>query len=107
MLRLRRFSLYSADICCCNPLANSCAIFYGDLDDWGDYRGIRSSCESTANWHDNVTFHLLKGAEHGYDGDSYDEHRINGRTFISLPNKDAVNITKKVILKSLKEKWGL
>lgn len=82
-------------------------IFYGDLDDWGNYRGIRSSCEATASWNDNVSFHLLKGVEHGYDGDAYDEHKSNGITFISLPNKDAVNETKKVILKAIKEKWGL
>lgn len=83
-------------------------IFYGDLDDWGTYKGIRNTCKSTASWYDNATFHLLKDAHHGYDGD-YDNTWTccSGKSFRTISSEDALQETKSIILEALNKKWKI
>ena len=82
-------------------------VFYGGSDDWGDYKGIRNSCKSMTDWYDNATFHLLKGAEHGYDGDEEGGFNCCGRYFVKEPNEEALNKTKEVIFKAIQNKWNI
>ena len=79
-------------------------IFYGDLDDSGSYGGTRSVCKSMANRRKNTKFHLLKGAHHGYDGNSNITFRCCGRKFTKRTNDIAIEETRKIIIKQIK-KW--
>jgi len=83
-------------------------VFYGDLDDWGTYKGIRNTCKAMTTWSDNATFHLLKDAHHAYDGRRTGKWSCcSGKTFTSKPNKKATNETKKIILAAMKKKWNI
>jgi len=82
-------------------------VFYGELDDWGTYKNIRNSCKSMTDWNDNATFHLLKNAHHGYDGDWSGNFDCCGNTFAIEPNEKALDKTKEIILKAMKEKWNI
>lgn len=87
-------------------------IFYGELDDWGTYKGIRSSCKSTASFDDKVSFYLLKNAHHGYDEIGYYSRKqkwtcCGGKTFTNEANPEALEETKRIILKAIKSKWGV
>lgn len=83
-------------------------IFFGDDDDVGNVEGLLRACRSLGKWQDNVTYHQIKGATHGYDD-------IYGYTFsccrprlevLVRPNKEAVEITRGVIEKALSTRWN-
>lgn len=82
-------------------------VFYGELDNWGNYKGIRNSCKTMTTWYDNAFFHLLKNAHHGYDGDWDGTWSSNRNTFTSKPNEEALTETKQIILKAIKDKWNI
>jgi len=83
-------------------------IFYGELDDWGGYKGIRNTCKGTASYDDKVSFHLLKDAHHSYDGRDYEKWTCcGGRTFTSEPNYEALYETKKIIKEAMVMKWNV
>ena len=83
-------------------------VFYGALDDWGDYMGTRNACSRMPGIYGNASFHLLKDAHHGYDGTWAGKWQCCGnRTFTSEPNPEALQYTRDLILKEIQEKWGL
>lgn len=83
-------------------------VFYGELDDWGTYQGIRNSCKSMASQRENTTFHLLKDAHHGYDGEWGGKWKCcRGRTFTSESNPEAKLKTQGIILNAMKKKWAI
>lgn len=79
-------------------------IFYGDADDWGDYQGTRAACENTAIAYSNVTFHLVPGAGHGFDGDWSGKwiHPCCG-TFTSVANPRATAAVRDELIPILTE----
>lgn len=101
------FSLYPGDSSGCpnsHTDKTQVHVFYGDLDTWGNRKGIRNSCERMTRHHDNTEFHLFKGAHHGYDGftsGTYNKH------IYKQPSPSAVKEIKEIILKSITEKWEL
>ncbi len=105
------FSLYPGDSKGCpnsHDEDTNVMVFYGELDDWGSYKGIRNTCKSMTTWSDSSSFHLLKDAHHGYDGSwSGKWSCCGGRTFTSEPNTKATEETRKLILAAMKKKWNL
>jgi len=105
------FSLYPGDSKGCPNSHNDTTkvhVFYGDLDDWGKYKNIIGSCKSMASGNDNTTFHLLKNAHHGYDGD-WDGgfNCCSGNYFQIEANEEALINTQKIILKAIQRKWNI
>jgi dienelactone hydrolase len=83
-------------------------VFYGDQDDWGDYRGTRTACSKLPLVSSNASFHLLKNAHHGYDGYWGGKWQCCGnRTFTSEPNAEALETTRTVITQEIRKKWKL
>ncbi len=84
-------------------------IFFGDEDDIGPADGLFEACRDLANREDNVTYHELKGATHGYDdtmGQFFWCCRPPLKVRVS-PNPEAVAITRDIILKAIKDRWKL
>lgn len=83
-------------------------IFFGDQDDVSRYDRISPACRSLAKWRDNVEFHELSGATHGYDDIySYSFNCCKGQPVRVEPNTEAVNRTKAIIKKAIKAGWNL
>lgn len=83
-------------------------IFYGGLDDVEGYEGYSSACRSLAKWSKNVKFHLLKGATHGYDDIyPYSFYCCGNRPVRVESNPEAVEKTKVIIEKAIRERWTL
>jgi len=83
-------------------------IFFGDRDDVDKYDRISPSCLSLAKWYDNVEFHELSGATHGYDDiHSYTFQCCKGQSVHVKPNPEAVEKTKAIIEKVIKAGWNL
>ncbi len=105
------FALYPGDKGECpnsHEEQTSVHIFYGELDDWGSYQGNRKACERMASYNDNATFHLIKGAHHGYDGSETSSWECcGGRKFRKIPNADGLEATKVIILETVREKWNI
>ena len=105
------FSLYpGSNGSCPNRHAESTEIhvFYGDLDDWGTYRGHRDACKAMTSWSSNATFHLFKNVHHGYDGNgSVRWICCGGRTFTNAPDEEARDRTRKIILDAIRERWEI
>lgn len=101
------FSLYPGDSSGC-PNSHidktQVHVFYGDLDKWGNHKGIRNSCEQMARRNDNTEFHLFEGVHHGYDGYTSGTY---GKYIYMQPSPSALIDTKDIILESITEKWGL
>lgn len=109
------FALYPGgwggrDTCLCSHAKpTEVHIFYGDSDDVEKYTGYRSACRSLARSRDNIEFHLLKGAEHGYDDDvfPFTFYITNGQPCEVKYSAEAVEKTKSVIEKTIKAAWNL
>ena len=85
-------------------------IFYGELDQSGKGPGgFFYACQGTAYYYDNVEFHELKGAHHGFDDRVAGSANIPGTsiTFTMEPNPEALEETRAIIWRVLKEGWGL
>ena len=81
-------------------------VFYGDLDEWGNYKGTRQSCRKMTDRYANSSFIALKGAHHGYDGGSAGSFKCcGGNTFKYAPNPKALARTKSIILKAIRAEW--
>lgn len=84
-------------------------IFFGDKDIIGSAEGLFEACQDLARWRDNVTYHGIKGATHGYD-DTMGQWFRCCRPSIKVqvtPNPEAVAITRKVIWAAIKDRWKL
>lgn len=83
-------------------------IFFGDLDDVSRYERVGPACRGLAKWYENVEFHELKGATHGYDDMySYTTECCGGRPVRVEPNPEAVERTKAIIKKAIEAAWNL
>lgn len=83
-------------------------IFFGDRDDVNTYDGYADACRNLAKRRDNMEFHWLKGATHGYDDIySYDFVCCGGGHVRVEPNPGAVERTKTIIEKAIKAGWNL
>ena len=82
-------------------------IFFGDKDDVAAVDGLFGACRSLGRSEDNVTYHEIKGATHGYD-DSIGQYfyccNPSTRVHVS-PNPEAVAITRDVIRAAIKGRW--
>lgn len=90
-----------------HPESTEVHIFFGDKDDVALVDDLWQACRSTAYWNDNVFYHSLKDATHGYD-----DERGASFTCCSPPtkvrvelNEDAVAATKSVIEKAIQARW--
>lgn len=84
-------------------------IFFGDKDDVGSVEGLLGACRSLGRSQDNVTYHEIPGATHGYDdiyGYSFGCCNPYIRVRVS-PNPEAVAYTRKVILGAVNGRWTL
>jgi len=83
-------------------------IFFGDKDDVGKADSLFSACRSTAKWNENVSYHGLTGATHGYDEpDSYSFGCCNPRVTVQVePSSEAVATTRTVIEKAIQGRWA-
>lgn len=83
-------------------------IFFGDQDEVDRYERVGSACKSLEKWRDNVEFHELSGATHGYDDiHAYTFTCCKGQTVRVEPNPGAVEKTKAIIEKVIKAGWNL
>jgi hypothetical protein len=85
-------------------------IFYGELDHAGKGPGeFFHACQGTAYFYSNVEFHELKGAHHAFDDRVAGSATIPGTsiTFTMEPNSEALEQTRAIIWRVLKEGWGL
>lgn len=102
------FSLYPGDEQGC-PNTHSenteINIFYGGLDEWGAYEGIRDTCASMTEQYDNAEFYLLSNAHHGYDGTGSGTFNCCGSVFRYEPNDAALSRTQEIILQKMRSKW--
>lgn len=80
-------------------------IFYGDKDEWGAYKNVRKKCIAMAKSYRNTTFHLLKNAHHGYDGNWNGKWNCCNKSFLSKPNQVSLSETKRIILGAMQRKW--
>ncbi len=82
-------------------------IFFGDKDDVARVDGLWDACRSTAQWYDNVFYHDMKGATHGYDfGRSFGFICCSPTTIVRVEsNEDAVALTKSIIEKAMRARW--
>lgn len=82
-------------------------IFFGDQDDVDRYENVVYACSSLAKSRDNVEFHTLKGATHGYDDISSYTFKCcrGGQTVHVEPNPEAVQKTRAIIEKAIKTGW--
>jgi dienelactone hydrolase len=89
---------------CANSFGTATAVhvFYGDLDDWGNHQGTRDACARETG----VSFHLLKGAHHGFDDAAGSTWSAAGQTFRSAPNSRALNEARAIIDTQLRTAWG-
>ncbi len=90
-----------------HPKSTEVHIFFGDKDDAAMADDLWQACRSTAQWNDNVFYHSLKDATHGYDDE-------RGAAFTCCspptrvrvePNEDAVAATRSVIEKAIQARW--
>jgi dienelactone hydrolase len=83
-------------------------IFFGDKDDVARADSLWGACRSTAKWNDNVTYHALSGATHGYDDDfGYSFSCCRPPVKVSVvPNEDAVKATRTAIAQAIRSRWN-
>ena len=82
-------------------------IFFGDEDDVARADRLWDACRSTARWNDNVSYHNLQGATHGYD-DPYGGafSCCNPPVYVQVVRDDeAVAVTRNVIVKAMQNRW--
>ena len=83
-------------------------IFFGDRDDVNTYDGYGDACRVMARGSDNMEFHLLKGATHGYDHPRSGAFTCCGGGTVRVEyNPEAVAETKAIIEKAVKAGWNL
>ena len=85
-------------------------IFYGTADQAGKPPfGFFQACLEKSREMENVAFHAMPGAHHGFDDEyAYTFTTPESKTIIQAkPNPAAVKKTKEIILKAIKEGWGL
>ena len=85
-------------------------IFYGGADEAGKGPGgFFQACLDESREMKNVEFHEMPGAHHGYDDVVDTTFRLPvTNTLVHIkPNPAAVKKTKEIILKAIKEGWGL
>ena len=82
-------------------------IFFGDKDDVGNADKYLTACRGTARQNENVSYHHLPGATHGYDEPhSYTFGCCKPRITVQVqPNSEAVAATREVIEKAIKGRW--
>lgn len=80
-------------------------IFYGDRDDWGQYRDSYAQCRRLAGG--RIAFHNMPGAHHGFDGSGAGTFNAGGRTFRYEPNAEALEQARAIVWQTLAPAWGL
>lgn len=83
----------------------SVQIFYGDKDDWGQYRDSYAQCRRLAGG--RISFHNMPGAHHGFDGTGTGTFNAAGRTFRYEPNAEALEQARAIVWQTLAPAWGL
>jgi len=81
------FAFYPGSLGSCPVSASGSTkvhIFYGDADEWGNFRGTRQACAGRAGG--NVQYHEYPGAHHGFDGGSSGSFSCCGGQFRYQPN---------------------
>lgn len=76
-------------------------IFYGDADDWGNFRGTRQACASRAGG--NVVYHEFVGAHHGFDGSGAGSFICCGGEFRYQGNSSAAAKARGIVNRVLTE----
>lgn len=74
-------------------------IFYGDADEWGNFRGTRSACSAQAGG--NVSYHEFPGAHHGFDSSGSGQFSCCGGQFRYQPNPQAASRSSAIVRRAL------
>jgi hypothetical protein len=98
------FAFYPGSMGSC-PLSASSEtavhIFYGDADEWGNFRGTRQACAGRSGG--NVTYHEYAGAHHGFDGSGNGKFACCGGEFRYQGNGAAAAKAKATVRSTLSQ----